>query len=220
MTVPWESPRRLGILVLSPIPGSHLPVSSRLPINCYLLPNIISPGKARDMFRTFLGCVVLALPLAPVAFAQGVTVCIFPAKEARGVNTAAPSDVTALAKELVLRTLPGGATLSVVPAADVAPKDIDAEAEHRNCTHVVTVWRMETMPDTPNYAGTLGGTQASNGQNNALMLKDTKLPNGVLVEYSLRKADSHKPLAHGESDNGSAYASFATAIVRKLGQGK
>jgi hypothetical protein len=40
------------------------------------------------------------------------------------------------------------------------------------------------------------------------------------VEYSLRKADSHKAMAHGESDNDSAYASFATAIVKKLSQQK
>jgi hypothetical protein len=155
--------------------------------------------------------------LAPGTFAQGVTVCVFQGKEAKGVNADVANDVTALAKELVPLTLPGGATLSVVPVTGVDPKTIDAEAKTRNCTDVVTIWRQSGIQDTPNYGGTLGGTQASQGTGNMLMLKDTKLPDGDLLEYSLRKADSKKAVAHGESES-TAYGSFANAIAKKLGQ--
>jgi hypothetical protein len=48
------------------------------------------------------------------------------------------------------------------------------------------------------------------------MLKDNKAQGGGLLEYSLRKADNHKAVAHGESDAASPYASFATAIQKKL----
>jgi len=167
------------------------------------------------MTRFIFAAGILAL-LVPGAFAQGVTVCIFPAKELRGVNADSVLDVKALAKELVDRTLPGGATFDVVPVAGVGPKDIDAEAERRHCTDIVTTWRMELRPDTPNFAGTLRGSQQSESQGSALMLKDTKIPGDVLVQFSMRKADSKKALAHGESDNNSAYASFANAIVKKL----
>ena len=166
------------------------------------------------MNRMLLAVTAMFAMLAPSALAQGVTVCVFQGKDAKGVNADIANDVTALSKELVPLTLPGGATLSVVPVTGVDPKAID-EAKTRNCTDVVTIWRQAGIQDTPNYAGTLGGTQASQGSANQLMLKDTKLNNGDLLEYSVRKADSKKPIARGESDS-TAYGSFANAIVKKL----
>jgi len=167
------------------------------------------------MNRMLLAFTAMLAMLAPSALAQGVTVCVFQGKDARGVNADIANDVTAMAKELVPRTLAGGATLSVVPVTGVDPKTIDAEAKTRNCTDVVTIWRQEGIQDTPNYGGTLGGTQGSSGTGNQLMLKDTKLDNGALLEYSVRKADSKKALGHGESDS-TSYGAFANAIVKKI----
>jgi hypothetical protein len=167
------------------------------------------------MNRMLLAFTAMVAMLAPSALAQGVTVCVFQGKDAKGVNADIANDVTALARELVPLTLPGGATLNVVPVTGVDPKTIDAEAKTRNCTDVVTIWRQAGIQDTPNYGGTLGGTQASQGSGNMLMLKDTKLQNGDLLEYSVRKPDSKKAIAHGESDS-TSYGSFANAIVKKI----
>jgi hypothetical protein len=145
--------------------------------------------------------------IAPTLIAQNVTVCIFPAKDARGTNADTPQDVTTLAGDMV--ALPGAASLNVVPVTGVSPKDIDAEAAHRHCTYAVSLWREDAPPESPNFVGGLGGTKPS-----PLKAK------GVLLEYSLRKADSHKVIAHGESDEDSAYTSFAAAIAKKIGQQK
>ncbi len=170
----------------------------------------------RLLTRSLLLAAGFSALIAPGAFAQGVTVCVFPAKELRGINADSALDVKALTKELAARAS-GGASFAVVPVTDAGPKDIDAEAERRHCTDIVTTWRMELTPDSPSYGGTLGHTQVTTNKDNALMLKDTLRDNGVLLQYSMRKANSKKAIAHGESDSDSAYATFAAAIVKKLG---
>jgi hypothetical protein len=171
------------------------------------------------MARSLLLATCILAFLAPTLIAQATTtVCLFPAKDARGVNTDTPKDVSTLAKELL--ALPASASFNVVPVTGVSPKEIDAEAAKRSCTDVVTVWRLEQTPDSPNYGGTLGSTQVTTNKDNGLMLKSTLRANGVLLEYSLRKADSHKAIAHGESDDDSAYTNFAAAIAKKVSQGK
>ena len=107
-----------------------------------------------------------------------------------------------------------------MPVPGFNAKDIEAEAQRRNCAWVVTLWRQEVGPDTPNYGGSLGGTQATGGSGTALMLKDKKAQGGALLEYALRKGDGHKPVAHGESDAQSPYANFAAAIQKKISQAK
>jgi len=157
------------------------------------------------MLRAVLVLAGTSALLAPTLAAQNPLLCVFQQKQGHAEDAAAGTDATALAKELVARTTAAGTALDIMPISGFGAKEIDAEAQHRNCAWVVTLWRQEVGPDTPNYGGTLGGTQASN-----------KAQGGGLLEYSLRKADNHKAVAHGESDAASPYASFATAIQKKL----
>jgi len=168
------------------------------------------------MLRAVLVLAGTSALLAPTLAAQNPLLCVFQQKQGHAEDAAAGTDATALAKELVARTTAAGTALDIMPISGFGAKEIDAEAQHRNCAWVVTLWRQEVGPDTPNYGGTLGGTQASQGEGTHLMLKDNKAQGGGLLEYSLRKADNHKAVAHGESDAASPYASVATAIQKKL----
>jgi hypothetical protein len=155
--------------------------------------------------------------LAPTLAAQNPVVCIFQQKQGKGDANASGPDGAELAKELVAHA---GTGFDILPVPGFNAKDIEAEAQRRNCAWVVTLWRQEVGPDTPNYGGSLGGTQATGGSGTALMLKDNKAQGGALLEYALRKGDGHKPVAHGESDAQSPYANFAAAIQKKIGQSK
>jgi hypothetical protein len=172
------------------------------------------------MFRALLVLAGTSAVLAPVLSAQNPLVCVFQQKQGHAPDAAAGTDATALAKELVARTTAAGTALDIMPVSGFTAKEIDAEAQRRNCAWVVTLWRQEIGPDTPNYAGTLNNTQATGSSGNSLMIKDNKAAGGGLLEYSLRKGDNHKTVAHGESDAASPYANFATAIQKKLGQSK
>lgn len=169
------------------------------------------------MVRDFLACAALASFLAPGLIAQSATVCVFPAKEAHGVNTYVQDEVQALTVALQKN---GGASIQAVSVPGVDPKQIDAEAQHRSCSYVVTLWRQEIPPDSPNYAGTLGGSQASVGYGTNLMRADTKIPANTLLDYALRKADAHKPMAHGETDNKTPYGKVAEEILKKIAEKK
>jgi hypothetical protein len=56
----------------------------------------------------------------------------------------------------------------------------------------------------------------SQAQGVNLMVKGAKLGGDTLLEYSLRKADAHKPIGHGEGEEDSTYAKFADGIVKKI----
>jgi hypothetical protein len=172
------------------------------------------------MVRALLVLAGTSAILAPALAAQNPLVCVFQQKQGHAQDAAAGTDATALAKELVARTTAAGTALDIMPISGFTVKEIDAEAQHRNCAWVVTLWRQEIGPDTPNYAGTLNNTQATGSSGNSLMIKDNKAAGGGLLEYSLHKGDNHKAIAHGESDAASPYANFATAIQKKLGQSK
>jgi hypothetical protein len=166
------------------------------------------------MFRAIALLAGVSTILAPTLFAQNPTVCIFQQKQGHSAEVDSGFDASTIAKQLTTRT-PAPA-LDFVPISGFSAKEIDAEAQRRNCTWVVTLWREELGPDSPNFAGTLGGTQTSVSQGVSLMVKGTKIGANTLVEYSLRKADSHKPVAHGEGDDDSAYPKFADAILKKI----
>lgn len=156
--------------------------------------------------------------LGPALVAQNPSICVFQQKQGHAANVDAGFDSNLEAQELIARTSSGGPAFDIVPITGFGAKDIDAEAAHRNCAWVVTLWRQELGPNTPDYAGSLGGTQASAGQGNAIMLKDNQIGADTLIEYSLRKPDNHKVLAHGEGDDKAAYGKFADAIVKKIKQ--
>lgn len=171
------------------------------------------------MFRAIALLAGLSSVLAPTLLAQNPTtqnplVCVFQQKQGHSADVDAGFDASTIAKQLTTRT-PAPA-LDFVPISGFTAKEIEAEAQRRNCTWVATLWREELGPDSPNFAGTLGGTQTSASQGVSLMVKGTKIGANTLVEYSLRKADSHKPVAHGEGSDDSAYGKFADAIVKKI----
>lgn len=166
------------------------------------------------MFRAIVLLAGICTIFAPTLFAQNPVVCVFQQKQGHGAAVDGGFDASAVAKELTTRT-PAPA-FDVIPIAGFSAKEIDGEAQHRNCAWVVTVWREELGPDSPNFAGTLGGTQTSASQGVSIMVKGTKIGANTLVEYSLRKADSHKPVARGEGSDDSAYRKFADTIMKKI----
>lgn len=166
-------------------------------------------------FVVFAGTVTL---FAPALVAQNPTVCVFQQKQGHAANVDAGFDSSLVAQELTTRISSGTPAFDIVPVTGFTAKEIDAEAQRRKCAWVVTLWRQELGPNTPDYAGTLGGTQTSAGQGSAIMLKDNQIGADTLLEFSLRKPDSHKAIAHGEGDDKAAYGKFADAIAKKIGQ--
>jgi hypothetical protein len=167
------------------------------------------------MFRVIALLAGLSSVLAPALLAQNPTLCIFQQKQGHSAAVDGGFDSSLLVKELTPR-FPATLALTIVPISGFTAKEIDAEAEHRNCTWVVTLWRDQLGPDSPNYGGTLGNTQQSTGMGSQLWIKGTKLGPDTLLEYSLRKPDSHKPIAHGEGDDEAAYRKIAESIVKKI----
>jgi hypothetical protein len=164
------------------------------------------------MFRVIAVLAGISTVLVPALRAQNPNVCVFQQKQGHSAEVDSGFDSTTLIKELITRT----PALNAVGISGFTAKEIDAEAQRRNCAWVVTLERQELAGGTPNFGGTLGGTQQSKTTPFNVMVKGTKIDAGTLLEYSLRKADSRKPIAHGEGDDDSAYAKFAKAIVKKI----
>ncbi|MGA8109646.1 MAG: hypothetical protein WB974_09435 [Acidobacteriaceae bacterium] len=162
------------------------------------------------MVRNLLLCAGLAAFLAPALTAQN-KVCAFQDKPGH-IAHVSTSDADALAGELNSRSV------QAVGAAGVPKKDEDAAAQKQGCTWIVTLWREDLPADSPNYAGTLGGTQNANMSNAELALE--RPTGGALLDFSLRKADSRKTIAHGETDEASPYAKIAEEIMKKMGKDK
>ncbi len=154
---------------------------------------------------------------ATTLLAQNSAVCIFQQKQGRSAEVDAGFDSATLAKELT-KQMPSLAA-NVVQISGFTAKEIEGEAQRRNCAWTVTLSREDLNAATPNFAGNLGGTQASKSTPQDILVKGTKIGGETLLEYSLRKADSHKPVAHGEGDDDSAYAKFAKAIVKNIQKG-
>lgn len=167
------------------------------------------------MFRAVALLAGLSAFLAPTLLSENPTVCIFQQKQGRSAEVDAGFDSTTLTKELTAH-MPATLTLNLVGISGFTGKEIDAEAQRRSCAWVITLWRDQLGPASPNYAGTLGGTQVTTGQGTQLWLKGTKLGAETLLEYSLRKADSRKAIGHGDGNDDSTYTKFAEAIVKKI----
>ncbi len=102
------------------------------------------------MARGLLVFIVLVAFFAPALGAQ-TKVCAFQDKPGHAAKVT-DSDADALAREL------NAHSIETVAAVGVSKKDADAEAQKRGCTWIVTLWRQELPPDTPLYAGSLGGS--------------------------------------------------------------
>lgn len=166
------------------------------------------------MFRVIALFAGISALHATTLLAQDHTVCLFQQKQGRSAEVDAGFDSATLEKELT-QQMPALAP-NLVSISGFTAKEIDAEAQHRNCAWVVTLARQEMNAATPNFAGTLGGTQQSKTTPMDVMVKGTQIGANTLLEYSLRKSDSRKPIAQGEGDDNSAYAKFAKAIVKKI----
>ncbi|HVT96429.1 MAG TPA: hypothetical protein VHE33_02915 [Acidobacteriaceae bacterium] len=167
------------------------------------------------MFRVIALLAGLSSVVAPALLAQNQSLCVFQQKQGHSADVDAGFDSSLLTKELTAK-IPAAMALSVVPISGFSSKEIEAEAQRRGCNWVVTLWRDQLGPDSPNYGGTLGNTQQTTGKGSQLWIKGTKLGGDTLLEYSLRKADAHKAIAHGEGEEESTYAKFAESIVKKI----
>jgi len=164
------------------------------------------------MFRGLLFCAGLATFLAPALTAQN-TICVFQAKQGPGIR-GAPSDADGLLSELNTRSLQAVAVVGIPKNRD------DAEAQKRNCSWIISVWRQELAADTPNYGGSLGGTQSANASNGVLDATRQEIGANTLLDYNLRKPGSHKNVAHGELEDASPYSKMADQIVKKISKEK
>ncbi|HEX4037365.1 MAG TPA: hypothetical protein VHX37_04840 [Acidobacteriaceae bacterium] len=162
------------------------------------------------MLRAVLACVGLAAFLAPALTAQN-KVCVFQDKPGH-IAHVSTSDADALAGELNSRSI------QAVSAVGIPKNQEDAEGQKQGCTWIVTLWRQDLPADSPNYGGTLGGTQNANMSN--AELDANKPTGGALLEFNLHKADSKKNVAHGESDEASPYAKIADQLLKKVGKDK
>ena len=113
------------------------------------------------MFRAVALFAGMVTVLAPTVLAQN-TLCVFQQKQGHAADVDAGFDATLLVKELSPR-MPATLGLNVVTISGFTGKEIEAEAQRRNCAWVVTLWREQMGEASPNYEGTLGGTQAKQG---------------------------------------------------------
>ena len=158
-------------------------------------------------------CAGLTTFCAPVLIAQNGTVCIFQAKKGHSAHVT-DSDADAIAREL------NAHSLQAIAVVGIAKDQEDAEAQKRGCGWIVTLWRQELAADTPNYAGSLGGSGTARSDSAVMGAMTNSEVGGALLEFNLRKADSHKTLAHAESDDVSPYAKMAAQIEKKIGKEK
>ncbi|HZZ39533.1 MAG TPA: hypothetical protein VFE06_10395 [Acidobacteriaceae bacterium] len=175
------------------------------------------------MMRILFILAAASVTIAPSMIAQNPTVCVFQQKQKHTQDT----DATAVATALTSHKASGGPTFNFVPVSGFAAKEIDAEAQRRNCAWVLTLWREQSPPDTPNYAGTLGSTASPNtgGVTRSVVAGNPDVQqeaalDGDMLEYTLRKGDSHKAIAHGSNNEPPLYDPVVASIEKKLDKGK
>ncbi len=186
------------------------------------------------MTRTLLILAAIAASLAPPILAQNPTVCVFQLKQHHTKDI----DAVGLADTFNADKSPGKPALDFVTIAGFTAKEVAPEAQRRNCAWVVTLQRDPMPPDTPNYAGTLGSSgpdaghvAAVNGQggpvagvSNSTIAANPDLgmasQDGDMLEYTLRKGDNKKTLAHGDTTQPSLYDPIVAAIVKKVDKAK
>jgi hypothetical protein len=165
------------------------------------------------MLRGLLVGAGLATFCAPALIAQNGAVCIFQAKKGHAAHVT-DSDADAIAREL------NAHSLQAIAAVGIAKDQEDAEAQKRGCGWIVTLWRQELAPDTPNFAGSLGGSGNAQSDSAVMGAMTSSEVGGALLDFNLRKSDSHKTLAHAESDDASPYAKMAAQIEKRIGKDK
>lgn len=160
-------------------------------------------------FLVFAGALAFGVSMA---HAQSVTVCVFQAH--RGHKVTDGSDAQGVATALSALTLPKGGAIRAIPINGVSTNDEAAEAQKRGCGFVAEVWRNDIPPSTPmapsasadpGTSGTAGVYPTGSGDSASTVL-----------EYSLRKADSDKKIAHGEVDKSDPWSQAADTMAKKI----
>ena len=170
------------------------------------------------MLRSLLILAGVMTALAPMVAAQSVTVCVF--QSMKGHKVPDGGDAQGISTALGSMKLPGGRAITAITVTDVPEKDEDAAAQKRSCTFIADVWRNELSPDTPLFAGTLAPS-SNIGQNAKGALVNMRSgSDNTILEYALRKTNSDKKFAHGESDDATPYVPVADQIAKKLAKEK
>jgi hypothetical protein len=175
------------------------------------------------MTRTLLTFAAIMASLAPLATAQNPTVCVFQEKQHHTVDV----DAVGLANALTTRRAADKLAFDYVAIGGFSGKDIETQAQQRNCAWVVTLHRQPPPPDTPDYAGTLGSSRTTSTTgfvSNSTIAGNPAFQqaqqDGDMLIYDLRKADGKKTLLHGDATDLSSYDPIAAAIDKKLSKAK
>lgn len=153
------------------------------------------------MRRLLLLAAALVL-LAPPLRAQLTTVCVFQAR------TSGQFDADTMSDDLSAHSL------NAVSALGVARRDEVADAQKRNCSWILTLWRRPLASDTPNYSSPF------EANSNTAQIVQTRPPGGTLFGYSLRRAGSPKTIAHAEAEDHAPYAKWAVQVATTIGREK
>lgn len=166
------------------------------------------------MVRSLLVLAGAMAALAPTVCAQGVTVCVFQAD--KGMKIPDNDDAQEVATALSALKLPNGDAINAIPIDGISAENENAEARKRSCNFVAELWRTDMPPDSPLFAGTLQpGTNA--GQYSRETVNQMESKSNTTINYSLRKTDSDKKIAHAVSDDNKP-ASVAKTLAKKIGK--
>ncbi len=157
----------------------------------------------------FAGALALA---APMVHSQSINVCVFQMQ--KGHKVADGSDATGVANALSEIRQPGEARINAIPIQGVPPKGEDAEAGKRGCSFAVDLWRSDVPASTP-MAAAASASPVSSGTA-GVYPTDAGSQNSTVLEYSLRRTNPAKKIAHGEEDNANPWTSLADTIAKKI----
>lgn len=163
------------------------------------------------MVRTLLVLVAAMGAVAPAVRAEGVTVCVFQARKGHKVPDG--SDAQAVADALNELKLPSGDSITAIPIHGVSVKEEQAEAQKRGCGFVAEVWQNDVGASTP-LVGAAGANPAS--QDPGFNPAGSESSGSTVLEFSLRKADSDKKIAHGESDKSAPWSAVAGTMAGRI----
>jgi hypothetical protein len=169
------------------------------------------------MTRALLILAAIVASLAPPLTAQNPVLCVFQEKQRHHTQ----DDIAAaMANELTDRTAYAGPAVDFIPISGFPAKAINAEAERRHCSWIVTLWREKSLPETPTFEGDIGAIKAPTSQTVATAVQGPGSQDRDLLEYSMRRAGSHKLVTHGAASDPSRYLPIVDAIVKELRKSK
>ncbi len=169
------------------------------------------PGSC--VTRKFLRFALFTAWLFPAALAaEPLTVCIFqtaPATPSQPSSNPDQSDAASLAPMLSVAAGPNA--LTAIPVADIASKNMDAEAAKRGCAWIVELQREQKQGVSLPFDRTLSG-----GASAGPVFRSSGSKDASHIEFLLRKPGSRKTIAHGSTNRPDWAALFPAQILAKL----